>query len=151
LAGLRIGYGIMPADMAEVLNRVRQPFNVNLLAQVAAAAALDDSEFLKETLRIVHAGVDYLHRTISALGLDCQPSQSNFLMFQVPGPARRVFDGLLDRGVIVRPLESYGYPDRIRVNAGRPEENQRLVEALKEVLDLEGIGVLRAKGKGLRA
>jgi histidinol-phosphate aminotransferase len=78
--------------------------------------------------------VDYLHRSLAALGLDCQPSQSNFLMFQVPGSANRVFDGLLDRGVIVRPLASYGYPDRIRVNAGRPEENQRFVEALKEVL-----------------
>jgi len=134
LAGLRIGYGIMPAEVAEILNRVRQPFNVNLPAQVAAAAALDDFEFLEETLRVVHAGVDYLQRSLTALGLDCRPTQANFLMFQVPGSAQRVFDGLLDRGIIVRPLASYGYPDHIRVNAGRPEENQRFVEALREVL-----------------
>jgi histidinol-phosphate aminotransferase len=134
LAGLRIGYGFMPADMAGILNRVRQPFNVNLPAQAAAAAALDDSEFLQETLRVVHEGVDFLHRALTGLGLECLPTQSNFLMFRVTGDARRVFEGLLDRGVIVRPLASYGYPDCIRVNAGRPEENQRFVDALKMVL-----------------
>jgi histidinol-phosphate aminotransferase len=68
------------------------------------------------------------------MGLECRPTQSNFLMFRVPGDARRVFEGLLDRGVITRPLASYGYPDRIRVNAGRPEENQRFIQALEEVL-----------------
>lgn len=134
LAGLRIGYGLMPADVAGILNRVRPPFNVNLPAQAAAAAALDDSEFLKETLRVVHTGVDHLHRALTGLGLECLPTQSNFLMFRVPGDARQVFERLLDRGVIVRPLASYGYPDSIRVNAGRPEENQKFIDALKMVL-----------------
>jgi histidinol-phosphate aminotransferase len=134
LAGLRIGYGFMPADVAGVLQRVRPPFNVNLPAQAAAAAALDDSEFLNETRRVVHEGIDYLYGALTLLGLECLPSQSNFLMFRVPGDARPVFEGLLDQGVIVRPLASYGYPDRIRVNAGRPEENRRFVEALKIVL-----------------
>jgi histidinol-phosphate aminotransferase len=116
------------------LNRVRQPFNVSLPAQAAAAAALEDTEFLMETLRVVHQGVDDLHAALSGMGLECRPTQSNFLMFRVPGDARRVFEGLLDRGVITRPLASYGYPDRIRVNAGRPEENQRFIQALEEVL-----------------
>jgi histidinol-phosphate aminotransferase len=134
LAGLRIGYGIMPAEVAAVLNRVRQPFNVNLPAQAAALAALDDHAFLRQTLRLVHEGVDSLYESLCGLGLECRPSQANFLMFRVPGPAEAVFEGLLDRGVIVRPLASYGYPDGIRVNAGRPEENRRFIEALKEVL-----------------
>jgi histidinol-phosphate aminotransferase len=136
LAGLRIGYGIMPADVAGVLSRVRQPFNVNRPAQAAAAAALDDFEFLEETLRVVHAGVDYLQRELAELGLECLPTQSNFLMVSGLNEARRIYDGLLDRGVIVRPLASYGFPDCIRVSAGRPEENRRFVEALKQVLAL---------------
>ena len=90
--------------------------------------------FLEETLRVVHLGVDYLHAALTELGLECQPTQSNFLMFRVPGDARQVFDELLDQGVIVRPLGSYGYPDRIRVNAGLPEENRRFIEALRQVL-----------------
>jgi histidinol-phosphate aminotransferase len=136
LAGLRIGYGIMPAEVAGILNRVRQPFNVNRPAQVAATAALDDVEFLEETLRVVHRGVDYLQRALAELGLECLPTQSNFLMVGGLGEARQVYEGLLDRGVIVRPLASYGFPDCIRVNAGRPEENQRFVEALRQVLAL---------------
>jgi histidinol-phosphate aminotransferase len=134
LAGLRIGYGLMAAEVAGVLNRVRQPFNVSLPAQAAAAAALEDAEFLRDTLRVVHQGVDYLHAALTELGLECRPTQSNFLMFRVPGDARRVFEGLLDRGVIVRPLASYGYPDRLRVSVGRPEENRRFIQALEEVL-----------------
>jgi histidinol-phosphate aminotransferase len=134
LAGLRIGYGLMAAEVAGVLNRVRQPFNVSLPAQAAAAAALEDAEFLRDTLRVVHQGVDYLQAALTELGLECRPTQSNFLMFRVPGDARRVFEGLLDRGVIVRPLASYGYPDRIRVNAGLPEENRRFIESLRQVL-----------------
>jgi histidinol-phosphate aminotransferase len=136
LAGLRIGYGLMPAEVAGVLNRVRQPFNVSLPAQAAAAAALEDAEFLAETLRVVHLGVDYLQAALTEMGLECQPTQSNFIMFRVPGEARQVFDALLDHGVIVRPLRSYGYPDRIRVNAGLPEENRRFIEALRQVLRL---------------
>jgi histidinol-phosphate aminotransferase len=134
LAGLRIGYGLMDPAVASVLNRVRQPFNVSLPAQAAARAALDDTAFLRETLRVVHAGLDYLQAELDRMGLECRPSQANFLMFRVPGDARAVFEGLLDRGVIVRPLGSYGYPDRLRVSVGRPEENRRFIEALGEVL-----------------
>ena len=119
-----------------MLNRVRQPFNVSLPAQAAAAAALGDAEFLEETLQVVHQGVDYLHAALTGLGFECRPTQANFLMFRVPGDARQVFEGLLDRGVIVRPLASYGYPDRIRVSAGLPEENRRFIESLRQVLRL---------------
>jgi histidinol-phosphate aminotransferase len=136
LAGLRIGYGVMAAEIAEVLNRVRPPFNVSLPAQAAAAAALDDDAFLQETLQVVHEGVDYLQRAINGLGLACLPTQSNFLMIRLPREGRGVFEDLLERGVIVRPLASYGFPDWIRVNAGRMEENRRFVEALRQVLAL---------------
>jgi histidinol-phosphate aminotransferase len=136
LAGLRVGYGVMPAEIADILNRVRPPFNVSLPAQAAAAAASDDDAFLQETLRVVHEGVDYLQRAINGLGLACLPTQSNFLMIRLPREGRGVFEDLLDRGVIVRPLASYGFPDWIRVNAGRPEENRRFIEALEQVLAL---------------
>ncbi len=134
LAGLRIGYGIMPAAVAQILHRVRPPFNVSLPAQKAAEAALDDQEFLRRTLALVHAGVDFLIEALQSLGLECLPTQSNFVFFRVPRPAREVFDALLDRGVIVRPLAGYGYPEHLRVSVGRPEENTRIVEALRQVL-----------------
>jgi len=134
LAGLRVGYGLMHPDIAAILNRVRQPFNVSLPAQAAAVAALADVGFLQETRRVVHAGIDYLKAGLDRLGLETAPSQANFLMFRVPGDARTIFESLLDRGVIVRPLGSYGYPDRLRVSVGRPEENRRFVAALGEVL-----------------
>jgi histidinol-phosphate aminotransferase len=140
LAGLRIGYGLMHPDTAAILNRVRQPFNVSLPAQAAARAALDDVGFLEETRRVVHAGVDYLESELDRLGLECAPTQANFLMFRVPGEARVVFEALLDRGVIVRPLGGYGYPDRLRVSVGRPEENGRFVQALREVLEKHRLG-----------
>ncbi len=127
----------MPPEVADVLNRIRQPFNASLPAQAAAAAALEDDEFLEETLRVVHEGVDYLRAALTEMGLECLPTQANFLMFRVSGDARRIFEALLDRGVIVRPLTSYGYPDRIRVNAGQPEENLRFIEALRQVLKLQ--------------
>jgi histidinol-phosphate aminotransferase len=135
LAGLRVGYGIMPPALADILHRVRQPFNVSLPAQEAAAAALEDEAFLARTLEVVHAGVDYLGRALASLGLESLPTQSNFVFFHTPRPARVVFEALLERGVIVRPLDTYGFPDAIRVNAGLPEENQRFIEALGEVLD----------------
>jgi len=115
---------------------VRPPFNVNLPAQAAAAAALDDTEFLQETLRVVHAGVDYLQAALAGLGLAYRPTQANFVMVRVPGEGRLFFEALLDRGVIVRPLESYGLPEWIRVSVGRPEENRRFIEALRQVLTL---------------
>jgi len=134
LAGLRVGYGLMPAGLAAVLHRVRPPFNVNRAAQVAAEAALDDEAFLAESRRVVHEGIDFLREGLERLGLFCLPSEANFLMFALPGEARPVYEGLLARGVIVRPLASYGYPRHLRVSVGRPEENRRFLDALRAVL-----------------
>jgi histidinol-phosphate aminotransferase len=134
LAGLRIGYGLMDAALAELVHRVRQPFNTNLLAQVGALAALDDDAFLEETLRVVHAGLDFLYGEVAKLGLRYFPTQTNFFLIDTQRDARVVFEDMLRLGVIVRPMTAYGYPNYIRINAGLPEENQRFVDALKQVI-----------------
>ncbi|UCG81842.1 MAG: histidinol-phosphate transaminase [Desulfobacterales bacterium] len=134
LAGLRIGYGVMKENLADLIHRVRQPFNTNLLAQVGALAALDDDAFLDKTVSTVHKGLDFLYREVEKLGLRYFPTQTNFFLIDVEQDAKRVFENMLQRGVIIRPMTAYGYPTYIRVNVGLPEENQRLVEALREVL-----------------
>ncbi|MBW2411673.1 MAG: histidinol-phosphate transaminase [Deltaproteobacteria bacterium] len=134
LAGLRVGYGIMSAELSELLNRVRQPFNVNSLAQVAAMAALKDDDFLQKTIRLVHTELDFLYASLARLGLEYLPSQANFLMINVGQPADVVFERLLKQGVIVRSMASYSYPEHIRVNVGLHSENVRFIEALEAVL-----------------
>ena len=134
LAGLRVGYGIMSAELSELLNRVRQPFNVNSLAQVAAMAALRDDDFLQKTIQLVHKELDFLYAALTRLGLDYLPSQANFLMINVRQPAEDVFERLLKQGVIVRSMASYNYPEFIRVNIGLHAENVRFLEALAEVI-----------------
>ena len=134
LAGLRIGYGVMKQSLADLVNRVRQPFNTSLLAQVGALAALDDDAFLKKTIGTVHKGLDFLYGEVEKLGLRCFPTQTNFFLIDLKRDAKSVFEKMLRRGVIVRPMTAYGYPNYIRINVGLPEENQRFVEALREVL-----------------
>ncbi len=134
LAGIRVGYGLMPPAIAEILNRARQPFNVNALAQAAALAALDDGDFLQKTLRTVHEGLDFLYTELDRLQLDYFPSQANFFLIDVKGDAQAVFTALLQEGVIVRSMVSYGFPTFIRVTAGLPRENARFIEALERVL-----------------
>ena len=136
LAGLRVGYGVMPAPLAELLHRVRQPFNVNTLAQVAAAAALRDVEFLQKTVELVHAELEFIYGALDKLKLPYIRSQANFFMVRV-GDGRgadEVFENLLKQGVIVRSMTSYGYSDYIRVNIGKHEENIRFLEALEKVI-----------------
>jgi histidinol-phosphate aminotransferase len=135
LAGLRVGYGIMPEDLAAGLNRIRQPFNVNLLAQIGARAALADHAFVERTLELVHAGLEYLYAELDALGLTCYPTQSNFFLIDMARDAQAVFEAMLRKGVIVRSMRGYGFPQFIRVNVGTPEENQRLIAALRAVID----------------
>ncbi len=137
LAGLRVGYGVMPAFLAELLQRVRMPFNVNSLAQAAAVAALDDTGFFDRTLATIHQGLDFLYRELGRRNLRFFPSHSNFFLIDVGRPANDVFEALLRRGVIVRSMASYGFPTYIRVNVGLPAENQRFLDALDKVL-LEG-------------
>jgi len=134
LAGLRIGYGVMKKDIADYINRVRQPFNTNMLAQVGALAALNDDAFFERTIRMVHEELDFLYEQVSKMGLRYFPTQANFFLIDLEQDANEVFERLLSRGVIVRAMTAYGYPNYIRVNVGLPEENQRFVKVLKEVL-----------------
>ncbi len=134
LAGLRIGYGVMAPELAGILHRIRQPFNASLLAQAGAAAALGDVSFLKKTVQTVHEGLDYLYAELDRIGIRYFPTQSNFLLIDAGQNADRVFENMLKKGVIVRSMSSYGYPEYIRINTGLPEENRRLVQALEQVL-----------------
>jgi histidinol-phosphate aminotransferase len=134
LAGLRIGYGVMPVEMAALLHRVRQPFNAGTLAQAGALAALDDEPFLDRTRTLVRDGLSALQSALDRLGVRCFPTQSNFFLIDVDTEAERVFEKMLHKGVIVRSMAAYGYPRYIRVNVGLAEENERFLVALKEVL-----------------
>jgi histidinol-phosphate aminotransferase len=134
LAGLRIGYGIAPEDISSLINRIRPPFNTNLLAQIGAAAALDDENFLNKTVRLVHDELDFFHDVFEKKGIKYFPTQTNFFLVDVQKNADDVFEKLLRQGVIVRSMSSYGYPKYIRVNVGRHEENVRFIEALENVI-----------------
>ncbi|MBL7179047.1 MAG: histidinol-phosphate transaminase [Desulfobacterales bacterium] len=134
LAGLRIGYGIMPEKIAGLLHRVRQPFNANSLAQIGAGAALDDKAFLKKTLKLTHAGLDYLYAALDRLGVSYFPTRANFFLIDVEKDADEVFESMLRHGVIVRSMKSYDYPHYIRINVGLAEENARFIEVLEKVL-----------------
>jgi len=134
LAGLRIGYGLMPEGLSRILNAMRQPFNVNILAQVAALAALRDEEHLQKTQKLVWEGLDYFYHELPPLGLTPFPSQANFLLVDCNRPARPLYEALLKQGIIVRPMEAYGYPHCLRISIGQPYENEALVRALREIL-----------------
>lgn len=134
LAGLRLGYGVMPEWLADLLLRVKLPFSVNILAEQAGLAALEDDIFVAETLRVVREGREALTRGLTALGCTVWPSQANFLMFDPPMDARALFEELLRRGVIIRPLASYGMPGKLRVSIGNEDENREFLEKTAEVL-----------------
>lgn len=131
LAGLRIGYGIASERLVFYMNKVRQPFNVNSLAQIGAMAALDDDEHLKKSQKNNQDGLKYLFNELSAMGLECVPTQANFFLVKV-GNGKKVYDDLLKQGVIVRPMASYGLGEYIRVTVGLPDENKRFVEAIRK-------------------
>jgi histidinol-phosphate aminotransferase len=133
LAGLRIGYGVADREVVSYMERVRQPFNVNSLAQIAAMAALDDRSHLERSCENNRRGMSQLFEEIGAMGIECVPSQANFFLIKV-GRGRDVYEGLLRRGVIVRPMESYNLPEYIRVTVGLPEENKRFLETFKVVM-----------------
>jgi len=133
LASLRLGYGYSTAEMASLLDRVRQPFNVNAIAQAAAAAALDDREFTRMCVAETRRGLRRLEKGCAELGLEFVPSQANFLLVRV-GDGARVFDALLHRGVIVRPLKLYDLPEWIRVTAGTADQNERFLAELAAVV-----------------
>jgi histidinol-phosphate aminotransferase len=135
LAGLRVGYGLASAGVMDMLNRVRHPFNVNLVAQAAAVAALEDDDYLARGLLVNNAGMKQITGGLAGLGLEYIPSHGNFLCFRA-GDAARVNMGLLKRGVIVRPVANYGLPEYLRVSIGTEHENQRFLTALEEVMSL---------------
>ena len=140
LAGLRVGFGLMHPGVADLLNRVRQPFNVNSLALAAAAAALGDKSFVAKSTKMNRAGMARLERGFKALGLEYIPSCANFVSFSIPRKGEKsragaVYEKLLRQGVIVRPIAGYGMPDHLRVTVGTPKENETFLEALGGALD----------------
>jgi histidinol-phosphate aminotransferase len=134
LAGLRIGYGVMPAKIADILNRIRLPFNANSLAQVGAGAALEDKRFIEKVIALIHDGLDFLYDALGRLGINYFPTQTNFLLIDVRKDADEIYENMLRQGVIVRSMKSYGYPNYIRINVGLHEENVRFLKALKKSL-----------------
>jgi histidinol-phosphate aminotransferase len=134
LAGLRIGYALSHESVADLLNRVRQPFNVNSLALVAASKVLDDNKHLDESLENNCAGYAQLTSGFTKLGLEYIPSVGNFVCVDVGKNASVIYDALLREGVIVRPIANYGMPRHLRITIGLPNENERLLNALKMVL-----------------
>lgn len=133
LASMRVGYGYANQELAELLNRVRAPFNVNAPAQAAATAALGDREFLERCRRENRRGLLQLGEGLSAMEVDFVQSEANFLLVRV-GDGAAVFHALQKKGIIVRPVGPYGLPEYVRISVGTEAENQRLLGALKEVL-----------------
>jgi histidinol-phosphate aminotransferase len=132
LAGVRVGYAVARPDLVQLLHKVRQPFNVTSLAQVAVLAGMDDAEHVLATLENNAEGIEYLEGEFKRLGLAYVPSHANFILTEV-GPAKAVFDKLLALGVIVRPMGAYGWPRHLRISVGLPAENRKLVAALEQV------------------
>jgi histidinol-phosphate aminotransferase len=133
LAGLRIGFGLAAPAVIDLMNRVRQPFNVNALAQAAAVAALGDTEFLTRSRELNRAGMAQLTMGFAARGLTFIPSSGNFIAVKV-GDADRIFKSLLQQGVIVRPVAGYGMPEYLRISIGTAQQNERLLASLDQAL-----------------
>ena len=133
LAGLRVGYGVGNKELVGYLNKGRQPFNCNSLGQVAALAALDDQEHVENSVRTNKGEMKRLMGAYDALGLDYQPSQTNFLLVDFKQDIMKVFDKLLRQGVIVRPMVGYGLNTSARVSIGTPEENDKLLAAIPNI------------------
>lgn len=141
LAGLRVGYGVAPAGLVGLVQRVREPFNVNSLAQEAALAALGDTEHVSRSRELIRQGREELTRELTARGLRVIPSQANFLYFDIGVDCRRVFQELLREGVIVRTGDIFGNPTFLRVTIGLPEENGRFLQSLDRVLAAVDVAV----------
>lgn len=136
LAALRVGYGVCSAEIADLLNRVRPPFNVNSLALVAAEAALADTDYVAQSIATNSAGLKQLETAFNQLNIEFVPSVANFIAFRIPAPhkAGEVFQQLLAKGVIVRPIAGYEMPEHLRVSVGTTAENQTFIDALSAIL-----------------
>jgi histidinol-phosphate aminotransferase len=136
LAGLRVGFGLAQAELTDLMNRIRQPFNVNSVAQAAAVAALADDAFLERSYRVNRDGLERLQSAFGRMGLEYVPSYGNFVLVRV-GDAKAINEKLLRQGVIVRPVAGYGLPEWLRVSVGLPEENEIFLAALASALGRE--------------
>jgi len=134
LAGLRLGYAIAAPELVTYLERIRQPFNVNLLAQVAGLAALEDKDFLSKTRRLTLEGKDFMYRELSRMGLRYVPSVTNFILIDVERNSQEIFKACLKFGVIIREMRQYGLRNFIRVTIGTQKENRRFARILRKVL-----------------
>lgn len=135
LSGLRVGFGLMAAEVAQSLHKVRQPFNINSLAQAGALAALEDDDYFEETVRKTRAGMNYLMEKLASMGCTCYPSQTNFFLIDLAREADPLYEAMLYKGVIVRSMRAYGFPTFIRITVGTREENERFLNALSEVME----------------
>ena len=134
LAGLRVGYGFARQDIAEALNKVREPFNINSIAQTAAVAALEDEEYLKRSVDLVADEKKKLYDELDALDIKTFPSATNFILIDTRRDSLEIYNSLLKKGVIVREMSPWGLEGFIRVNIGLPEENEKFLDALREAL-----------------
>src|SRR3990167_2035795 len=132
LAGLRVGYGIASSEFAGILNRIREPFNVNSVAQAAAVAALQDRAYYRDIARKIKGQRQYLYRSLEQLNLDFVDSATNFILVKIPGRASGIVQKLLKKGVIVRGMGFWGMPDYLRVTIGTAQESKRFIQSLKE-------------------
>lgn len=130
LAGLRIGYGITTPEITEMMNKVRQPFNTNSLAQIGALAALADRKHVEKSVAINNEGKQYLYQSFQQLGISYIPTETNFIMFETAQDAKGVFEALMKQGVIIRPMGG----KRLRVTIGLPDENKRFVAELEKII-----------------
>ncbi len=135
LCGLRVGYAIANKDVIRFSNIIREPFNVNLVGQYAAIAALDDQKFVSEVIEKTHLGLDYICKELEALGLTYLPSECNFVLFQVPCDGKVFFTNLLKLAIIVRPMGGYGLCDFLRLTVGTMEQNKKAIQAIRTVLN----------------
>jgi histidinol-phosphate aminotransferase len=133
LAGLRIGYGLTTPEIAEVLQKCRQPFNTNAIAQAGAIAGLADEEHQQRTRDLNDKGLAFYHSAFAEMGLEYIPSVANFVLVKV-GDGDAVFDTMLKRGVIIRAMRGYKLPEWVRISIGTMEQNYRCIETLKEAL-----------------
>ncbi len=134
LAGLRIGYGIASTEIVSYLNRVRQPFNISSLAQAGALGALDDEDHITGSIELNRNELKYLYGELDNLGVEYLPTQANFFLINLRRDCRKVYDALLQEGVIVRSMTAYGLKEYIRLTVGLHSENEKFIKALKKII-----------------
>lgn len=134
LAGLRVGYGFSNKEIIEALMKVRLPFNVNQVAQIGAAAALDDTEFVKKSIENNESGKKYLYKEFKRLGIAYTPTYGNFVLTHFERDAKEIFQKAQKQGIIVRTVLEYGFPHSLRITIGTPQQNKRLIEVLQTII-----------------